>query len=227
MGEHKSQSWSLIVHKFTEAFGPSRVTSNDRGMLLLFDLDNINELEQFNQIGLEFVSRKIILPAIPSKEGNNKKMGIFIPKTVGLADLASVITHMTVRTERKPSGEIHRPILPDEPEHVLEEATGVEWRHVIGSPYNLPVVEAQLPGEVEKPRRAIQEYAIGGILKRGSARVEVGNWLEHQEKVESTHGIRVRTMLPKEWADSRGARDVLSEEPKLVAAIRKTFSPSR
>lgn len=231
MKDFDTSSWDdlarKIEKKFADKLGASRVCLDDKGIRLLFNLRDKDQMDEFNQMGTlgyeTGMFSKITELSDPSKTI------IEIPKEqMSVAAVVMVAERLVSHAEHRKTGESVRPIHPSEPEHALVDLTGVPWNHVAGSPYEGHIVEAVLP-EGAIARRDKQEYGVGIALRHeGPAHMEIKEWLEHQKAVEGRGETEPRTALPADWVSRTGVERIkaLASDDPLRLSLPKTFTKS-
>jgi|GEM_PF-3607431 len=203
MKDFKSASAServrYLEQKFMEGLGEARVRTEKEGVLLLFDLNDPVQMEEFNHLG------EAIHTIFNSLPGN--KMEARIPgEQQEPLELLTLARRMASPSIRKDDKEVVRRIVRGDPEHVIASLTKTPWNLVEGSPYDNKVLEPVQEGiELTDDVRRKQELALGFVLHDDSrATGLLTEWLDHQREVERRNGMKPRMVLPEEWASTQG-----------------------
>jgi hypothetical protein len=225
MKDFDTASWEKIERKFAEKLGSERVSLDDKGIHLRFNLTDKVQMDEFNQMGVLGFETGVFSRI--KEFSDPSKTVMEIPKEqLSMAAVVVMAERLAAHAEQVKPGEMARRIQPNEPEHALVALTGVPWNHVTGSPYEGHIVEAVLP-EGAIARRDKQEYGVGiALRKEGPARMEINEWLDHQKEVEGKGATEPRTALPADWV-TRTAVDrikTMEADDPLRVSLPKVFS---
>lgn len=220
--------WRQAARLFSFGLGKDRVSVDKTQMILRFKPIDRKEMLQMNRFGQLATENKIPFKLNVIDDTNTELL--ILRSAVKEEILYTLARDLEVRVDQKPDGELHRPITPHDKEYVLQELTGVPWRHVINSPYDGAVVEAVLAKPVEVPLRAKQEYGVAHAVRPdGNTLSDVSDWISHQRKIEETGKIAPRTMLPASWVNREGIDLANGAKQSKVfrESLPKVFEPSR
>lgn len=214
-----------LMPMFIAGLGEGRVRDAKNSILLLFELNDKVQMEQFNRFGDAAYSTGIAHMFNPLPDN---RVEVRIPLDQQEPNnLIVVARRMSQPTTHEAGVETVRHIGPADPEHILSDATQREWNIVAGSPYQGKVLEPVQEGvEITPELRRRQELALAYALRpEGQGQRDLEEWIRHQQEVEQRQGTPPRTLLPNEWA-SGSALDRLKRRDEISSgAIKQAFPP--
>jgi hypothetical protein len=221
----KLETWGQAEKTFFAAFGKDRVSKDKEGVKIRFNLQDTNQARQFHRLGEIALRQRIIFPC-NSQDESDAIMSV--SSATNPVALKHIVDEMHIRRIRTAEGEIHRPIVADQPEHVLEELTDHPWDFVENSRYGGTVVEPRQTGVVDPGIRRSQEFGMATVLRpEGVTLADAQEWIDHQQMVEGDGNPH--TALPGDWVRTAGLdrANVAKGSSTVRNALRSVFSKTR
>lgn len=119
------------------------------------------------------------------------------------SDFYKHVAHqLRIRSDRKPNGEVRRPVVAGDDSEDLPIETGKNWFHVKGSKYDNYIMEPEAqPADMQERNEHILSLG-GALLPKRLGKVESMNWAEHVDHIDQKHGVEEpRLVIPHDWVN--------------------------
>lgn len=226
--------WKRSISLFQDSFKDGKTSVDPQGITIILDVKTPRQFEQLNLLGNILRQEHVNFRVFSGKETLMTSMddcppiSIFIPyegnsKFKVYEAAAYMRQDADIIRESLKEGGTRQRILPHDPEYPLEIMTGVPWNKITSSQYGVTIVEPQLKTPITKDDRVQQEFAVGNLVLDRNISVEVQNWLEEQNRIETEKQLPPRTAVPADWASAANISRGTTLPKYFRDSIKKVF----